>query len=66
MSGCEFIKVTRMQHGDVDIIPLSVHKEYPDLYPAYIEPVVTEPVVLEVVKVVEIAPPAPTKIRKGK
>lgn len=66
MSGCEFIKVTRVQHGDVDIIPLSVHKEYPDLYPAYIEPVVPEPVVPEVVEVVEVVPPTPTKIRKGK
>ena len=66
MSGCEFIKVTRMQHGDVDIIPLSVHKEYPDLYPAYIEPVVPEPITPELIVPEVIVDPVPTKIRKGK
>ncbi len=62
--GTTFIKVFRTEHGDTDTIPIEVHLKYPDLYPAYIEPVVEA--VVEVAEAVEAVAAVPTKIRKSK
>ena len=62
--GTTFIKVFRTEHGDTDTIPIEVHLKYPDLYPAYIEPVVEA--VVEVAEAVEAVATVPTKIRKSK
>lgn len=66
--GTTFIKVFRTEHGDTDTIPIEVHLKYPDLYPAYVEPLVeaVAEAVVEVVEAVEAVAAIPTKIKKGK
>lgn len=61
----EFIRVYRTEHGDVTDIVLEVHLKYPDLYPAYIEPIADVIVPDPVPEATEIVPLVHTKIKKG-